>query len=130
MAGREPAEVKRRLLQELEHARVDLITHGQLAREELSPKALVSKSLAQNKVAWIIGGTVAGLLLVRILFPPKIKSDNSGHSYKTGWLSRLFQSVTSTLVKRAATQVASHYLKDSAQNYLTSLFQRPRPPEN
>jgi hypothetical protein len=129
MADRESAEVKRRLLRELDSARVDLQAHGQLAREELSPKALVSKSLAQNKVAWIIAGTAAGLLLVRVLFPPKIKSDNSCYSYKTGWLSRLFQSVTSTVVKRAASQLASHYLKDSAQNYLTSFFQRTRSPE-
>jgi hypothetical protein len=128
MAGRTSAEVKQRLLQELNHARVELQTHSQLAREELSPAALVSKTVAQHKLAWIIGGTVTGLLLIRIILPAKNRSDNSSRPDKTSWLSGIFKSVASTLAKRAATQLASHYLKDSTENYLTSLFQRPGPP--
>jgi hypothetical protein len=128
MASRDSRELKQQLIRQLNEARVDLLAHGQLARHELSPRALVSRSVAQHKFAWVIGSTVAGIALLRILLPPKIRSDNSGRPVRTGLLSSILSTVGSTLAKRAAAQFASSYLKDSAQNYLTSLFQRSGPP--
>jgi hypothetical protein len=123
----DPAAVKARLRQQLDEARVELLAHGQLAKEELSPRALVSRSVEQHKTAWIVGGAMAGLLLIRVLLPPKIRSDNSRRSDKTGLLSGLLNTMVSTLAKRAATHFATRYMQDSAQNYITSLFQRKGP---
>jgi hypothetical protein len=128
MAHRDTAAVKAQLRQQLDSARVELMAHGQLAKEELSPKALVSRSVAEHKTAWIIGAALSGLLLLRVILPPKIRSDNSHRSVKTGLLSGLLNTVVSTLAKRAATQLATRYMQDSAQNYITSFFQRKAPP--
>jgi hypothetical protein len=128
MASPDSRELKKRLLTELNHARVDVLAHGRLAKEELSPRALVSRSVAEHKTAWIVAGAIAGLVLIRVALPPKIRSDNSHRPYRTSWLSGILSTVVTSLAKRAAGQFASSYLKDSAQNYITSLFQRPGPP--
>jgi hypothetical protein len=127
MAGSDSTGLKQALIRELQEARVDLLAHGSIAKEQLHPAALVSRSVAQHKVAWAIGSALAGLAIVRVLFPPKIRSDKTRPPDRTGLLSGVLGSLVQTLAKRAATQLATSYFKESAQGYLTSLFQRSGP---
>ena len=74
------AELKRRVIAELELARADLFKETRRAQVDWNPATLARRSLQKHKVLWLIGGAVTGLILVRLVFPPKIRSDKSGGS--------------------------------------------------
>ena len=74
------SELKRQLLLELDSARAELTHESRLARTEWNPATLARRSLEKHKLAWVIGGVVAGLVIVRLILPPKFRSDKFGGS--------------------------------------------------
>jgi hypothetical protein len=134
MAGREsPAELKLRLVRQLHDARAALSTEASHAREQYRPLAIASRSFASNRLAWVAGGTVAGILLLRILWPSKNGSDISGKSAKTRGFTGLLWSVAQALAQRAVLKYAQDQIQKNFQNgiksTLASLFtgSDPRP---
>jgi hypothetical protein len=117
-------ELKHQLIADLARARGELTTQAQEARLHLAPKALAMRSLQQHKVAWTVGGVVAGILIVRLMLPPKIRSDKWVQSDKKRPVSGGFGAVAYTMVRRAAMNYATKHFKDQAQHYLQSLLKR------
>ena len=118
------AELKRQLVIELDRARTELAHESHLARVAWNPLALVTRSLQKHKLAWAIGGVVAGFLAVRLLLPPKFRSDKFSSSDTKRGSRSLLSSLFMTFAKRAAMNYASTQLRDQLQNYLDSLLKR------
>ncbi len=123
------AEVKRQLVAQLDSARQSLALQSRQAQAQFSPVEVVKRSLAKHRIAWAVGGLVAGLVVVRLLLPAKFRSDKSGHSDKTRGISGLLRGAASSVVRRAAVNFATNHIKDRAQSYLQSLLNRPSEPE-
>lgn len=130
---RDAAEVKRRLLAELEEARSTISREASLAAVELNPSTLVHRSLQKHRWAWIAGGTVAGAVLIRFLLPrknlpaPKFRSDNSDETARKRGVAAVVGGIIFTLVRRAATNYATTHLKEHAKNYVESILNRRDP---
>jgi hypothetical protein len=117
--------LKLQLVQDLQAARHALVQETHLAQVDLRPAALLSRSFAEHRTAWLIGGAVAGILLIRVLLPPKhIRSDkNDQPATKRGFRATI-TSLALSLARRAAMNYATDHFKDTAQNYLDSLLTR------
>ena len=90
------AELKRKIIADLELARADLFIETRRAKADWNPVTLVSRSFHKHKVVWLIGGAVTGLFMVRLLFPPKSRSDKFGGSDKKPRISKIRLRITST----------------------------------
>ena len=124
---RNAAEVKQRLLVELDAARSAISQQVALAQVELNPATLARQSMARHRWAWVAGGTLAGVILIRILLPPKFRSDKSGEIARKRGVSALAMGLVVTLVRRALTNYATTHLRDHAKNYLDSILNRRDP---
>ena len=124
---RDAAEVKRLLLVELDAARSAVTQEVALAQVHLHPATLVRRSLEKHRWAWVAGGAVAGLILIRILLPTKIRSDKSGETARKRGVSVVASGLVFTLVRRAVTNYAAKYLREHAKNYLDSILNRRDP---
>jgi hypothetical protein len=118
------AEVKQQLVAELNRARAELAHESHLARAEWNPLSLAQRSFSKHKLAWIIGGVAAGAIAVRLLLPPKFRSDKFSSSDTKRGSRGLFGSLFMMLARRAAMNFASTHLKDYLQNYLESVLKR------
>ena len=118
------AELKRQLVVQLDQARAELSFESRLASVEWNPAAMVRRSMEKHRIAWLVGGVAAGFLALRLLLPPKFRSDNfSGSDTKRGVKGFAGRMVT-TFAKRAVMNYASTHLKDYLQIYLESLLKR------
>ena len=124
---RDTAEIKRRLIVELDEARCGISHHASLAQEELNPAALVRKNVEKYRWAWIAGGAFAGVILIRVLFPPKFRSDKSGETATKRGVSAMALGLVFTLVRRAATNYATKHFREHAQHYIDSILNRRDP---
>lgn len=129
MARSTPATsaLKRQLVLDLELARASLAEQTRKAQAQFSPFALVQRSVQRHKVAWIIGGIVAGVAIVRLLLPPKFRSDKSGQSDKTRGFTGIMRSLFFTVAQRAAMNYAKTHFKDQARAYFDSFLNRQGP---
>lgn len=118
------AELKRKLIIELDRARVELGHESRMARAEFSPAAMAKRSLVKHKVAWVIGGVVTGVIVIRLLLPPKFRSDKFADSDTKRGFSGMLKGLFMTLARRAATNYATTHLKDHLQHYLESVLKR------
>lgn len=121
------AELKRQLLQELDSARAELTYESRLARTEWNPATLARRSLEKHKLAWIVGGVVTGLVVIRLIFPPKIRSDKFGGSDTKRGFSGMMSGLFFTVARRAAMNFATTHLKDHLQNYIATVLKRQGP---
>ena len=125
------SDLKRQLVEELESARAGLAQETRLAQTHLSPAAIVQRNVEKHKVAWIVGGVVVGVVIVRLLLPPKIRSDKSSQSDKKRGVSGVLRSLAFTVAQRAAMNFAKDHFKDhfkdQARSYLDSLLNRQGP---
>ncbi len=124
---RDAAEVKARLLKELAQARTAISREAALAQAQLSPAVVMRRSLEKHRWAWMAGGVVGGLLLIRILLPPKIRSDNSGETARKRGIAAVLSGLVFDLARRAATQYATTHLRAHAQNYVDTILNRQDP---
>ena len=129
MARSEPAtsDLKRQLVADLERARAGLARETRLAQEQLTPAALVQRSVARHKLAWVIGGVIVGVAVVRLLLPPKFRSDKSAGSDRKRGVSSVLQNLAFTVARTAAMNFAKDHFKDQARSYLDSLLNRKGP---
>ncbi len=127
------AEVKQRLVQQLRETRSELQETATQAKEEYNPVAIVSRSMESHKLLWTAAGVVGGLILIRLVLPPKNRSDISSKSAKTRGFSGLLRGVAFSVAQRAAIQYAQHYLQQSLQtptlskDIVSSVLQSPGP---
>lgn len=130
MARRETAaEIKQRLVAQLQESRLALSMEAEKAREQYSPAALASRSLQKHKIAWIVGGAVAGLVAIRLLLPSKNnRSDISGKTATKRGFSGVLSGIAKTFVQRAALNYAKDHLQAHFKDSLNSLFERPPGP--
>lgn len=125
MPGQEPdrSELKRRLLVDLDRARLALAVHSEETVRQLSPAAMVERSFQKHRVAWIAGAAVAGVLALRFIFSPrasKIERDNFLKSGTKAGLFRLLAAPLFNVGKKAALDFATQYFKNR--------FKQPFPP--
>jgi len=121
------AELKRQIIAELELARSALFTETKRAQADWNPVTLATRSFQKHKVAWIVGGAVTGLIVVRLLFPPKIRSDKFGGSDKKRGFSGFLSGLVFKAARNAAINYATTHFKDQAENYLHSMLNRQAP---
>ncbi len=121
------AELKRKIIADLELARADLFIETRRAKADWNPVTLVSRSFHKHKVVWLIGGAIAGLFMVRLLFPPKIRSDKFGGSDKKRGCSGFLSGLVFKVARNAAINYATTHFKDQAENYLHSMLNRQAP---
>ena len=120
-------ELKRQLVVQLDRARAELAHESRLAKVEWNPAAMMRRSVEKPRLAWIIGGAVAGFIALRMLMPTKFKSDNfAGSDTKRGFRG-LFGKLLTNFARRAAMNYASTHAKDFLQTYLESLLKRQGP---
>lgn len=116
MSGHEPSrsELKRKLLVDLDRARLALTIHSEEAARQLSPTAIVERSFKKHRVVWITSAAVAGAFVVKWLISSpavKIERDNFLKSDRKGTLFRLLAGPLLTVGKKAAFDFATQYFK-------------------
>jgi len=121
------AELKRRVIAELELARAELFKETRRAQVDWNPLTLARRSLQKHKFWWLIGGAVTGLILVRLAFPPKFRSDKSGGSDRKRGFSGIFGGLLFKAARTAAFNYATKHFKDQAETYLHSMLNRQAP---
>lgn len=121
------AEVKQRLVAQLRESRIVLSAEAEKARVQYTPAAIASRSLQNHKVAWIIGGAVAGLVAIRLLLPSKNRSDISGKTATKRGFSGVFGGIVKTFAQRAALNFAKDQIQTHFKDSLNSIFERPGP---
>ncbi len=88
---------KQEALRDLEDARASLAHHATLAAEEWSPRAVIARSIEKHRVLWIGGAVVAGLGLMKLVWPatvPANKRDNFIAGAKNrGWIALLLSTL-------------------------------------
>ena len=130
---RDAAEVKRRLLAELDEARRSIASEASEVAVQLSPATLMHRSLEKHRWAWIAGGTLAGAVLIRFLLPSKkavvtqFRSDNSSETDKKRGVAVVVSGIIFTLVRRAVANYATTHLREHAKNYFESILNRRDP---
>ena len=124
---RDAAEVKRRLIVELDEARHGIAYHAAMAQQELNPATIVRRSVEKHRWVWVAGSAFAGMILIRMLLPPKFRSDKSGETDKKRGVSAVALGLVFSLVRRAVTNHATKLLREHAKNYLESILNRRDP---
>ncbi len=123
---------KQEALRDLDLARSLLGHHLHDAKEEWSPRALATRSFKQHTKAWLIGGTIAGLVVVKALLPgksspPKNKRDKNGASATNRGLAAMLLAPLLGILQTAALNYGRQYLNSYLQKQLSART-RPTPP--
>ena len=131
MPGREQerSELKKRALVDLDRARLGFALHSERAAAELSPAAIVERSIRKHRVAWIVGASAAGLMTLRFILPSASSKNERDNSAKSGTKGRLFGLLTASLIaagRKAAITYATKYF----QNHIKQSFQASAHPED
>lgn len=66
---------KQQVLRDLEEARASMALHATLVAEEWSPSALVARSFTKHRTFWIGGAALAGLALMKLVWPASESDD-------------------------------------------------------
>ena len=117
MSGNElsRSELKRKLLIDLDRARLALSIHSEEAARQLSPASIVERSFKKHRVIWIASAAVAGAIAVKWLFSSptvKIERDNFLKSDRKSTLFRLLAGPLLTVGKKAAFDFATQYFRN------------------
>lgn len=62
---------KQRILEDLDRARKALAGNLHTVSTSLAPKALLSRSMANHRIWWVVGAAVVGLITVRMVLPKR-----------------------------------------------------------
>lgn len=119
------AELKRQAIADLGRARILLAHHTERATAEYSPMAIVERSFRRHRLAWIIGGSAAGLLLARIVFA-SLGSKNERDKISKSGTNRTLSGLLSGIIASSVRRSAFSYLQKHLQHYLKQHFQ-PQP---
>ncbi len=91
MARQQQAQLtpKEQALQDLEAARVSLAHHATLVAEEWSPRAVIARSIGKHRALWIGGAALAGLALVKFVWPNNQRDNLTATAKNRGLLALL-----------------------------------------
>ena len=115
--------LKQQLIRELAIARGQVAEEAVRTRAELRPMAIASRSFTAHTGWWVAGGVVAGLILVRIAFPPKIRSDISHKSARTRGISGWLRTAVMGYMQKAALSYAANHIPEKFTQSLTDRLQ-------
>ncbi len=134
---RDTAEVKRQLMEELDLARHGITRELALVQVQLNPARIARRSMEKHRWAWVGGGVLAGVILVRLLLPPRsrsvnfeasnFRSDKSGETARKRGVSAAVTGVVFNLIRRAATNFAVKQFREHALNYVDTILKRRDP---
>lgn len=105
---------KQQALRDLEDARASLAHHAAHAVEEWSPRALITRSVEKHRPLWIGAAAVAGLAVLKAVWPSRSASHHHEGSLSGAQRSGLFALLLSPLLGLA---------RKSLLTYGTQLFQ-------
>ena len=112
---------KEQALRDLAEARGVLGEHFHQAKAEWRPSVMVKHSMQTHRWVWVAAAGVTGMLLVRIMMPPKqppkrikIERDKSTSSATKGGLGALILTAVLGLARQSAIKYGTKY----AQTYL------------
>ena len=114
---------KQLALRDLEDARASLAHHAAHAVEEWSPKAILTRSVEKHRAIWIGAAAVAGLAVLKAIWPSRGSSHYSEGSLSGAKRSGLFALLLSPLLALARKSVMSY----GTQWLQTYLHQRISP---
>jgi hypothetical protein len=119
---------KQQALRDLDEARAQLGVHIHLASEEWNPRLLLRQSMQKHLWAWAAAAGVGGLLLWRVILPPRSRKndrDISGASdTKKGFMALLTLPLLG-MARQAAMKYGTQFL----QSYLTNKFSQHAAPK-
>lgn len=134
------AELKRQLTAELEAARHAISREVALVQVQLNPARIAKRSMEKHRWAWVGGGVLAGVILVRLLLPPRsrtinfeasnFRSDKSGETARKRGVSAVAMGLVFNLIRRAATNYAVKHFREHALNYVDTILKRHGPPDS
>jgi hypothetical protein len=105
---------KQQALRDLEEARGSLAYHASHAAEEWSPKALITRSVEKHRALWIGAASVAGLAVLKAVWPSRGAAQRHAGSLSGAQRSGLFALLLSPLLGLA---------RKSLLNYGTQIFE-------
>lgn len=105
---------KQQALRDLEDARASLAHHAAHAVEEWSPRALITRSVEKHRALWIGAAAVAGLAVLKAVWPSQGSTRHHEGSLSGAQRSGLFALLLSPLLGLA---------RKSLMNYGTQLFE-------
>jgi sensor c-di-GMP phosphodiesterase-like protein len=105
---------KQQALRDLEYARASLAHHAVHAAEEWSPKAILTRSVEKHRALWIGGAAVAGLAVLKAVWPSRRTHLQPEPSLSGAQRSGLFALLLSPLLGLA---------RKSLMNYGSQMFQ-------
>jgi len=105
---------KQQALRDLEDARASLAHHAAHAVEEWSPRAVITRSVEKHRALWIGGAAVAGLAVLKVVWPSRGPARYPEASLSGAQRSGLFALLLSPLLGLA---------RKSLMNYGTQLFE-------
>jgi hypothetical protein len=114
---------KQQALRDLEDARASLAHHAAHAVEEWSPKAIFTRSLEKHRAVWIGAAAVAGLAVLKVVWPSRGTSHHSEGSLSGAKRSGLLALLLSPLLGLARKSAMNY----GAQWFETYLRQRISP---
>lgn len=119
---------KQQALRDLDEARVQLGVHIHLATEEWNPRLILRQSMQRHLWAWVTAAGLGGLLLWRVLMPPrpgKFDRDiSSASDTKKGFMALLTLPLLG-MARQAAMKYGTQFL----QSYLTNKFSQRAAPK-
>jgi len=114
---------KQQALRDLEDARASLAHHAAHAVEEWSPRAILTRSVEKHRAVWIGAAAIAGLALLKAVWPSGHSIHHPEGSLSGAKRSGLFALLLSPLLALARKSVMSY----GTQWFETYLRQRISP---
>ncbi len=118
------AELKRQAVADLARSRILLAHHTERATAEFSPMAIVERSFRRHRLAWIIGGSAAGLMLARLALTALSGKNERDKNSKSG-TNRTLSGLLSGMIASSARRAALSFLQKHLQNTIKQHFQPP-----
>lgn len=119
-------ELKRQAIVDMERARAALSYHTGRASVEFSPVAVLKRSFHKHRLAWVIGGAAAGLLVARKIFAARAARQEENDGRETRAQRSLSQVLAGSLFA-AARKAAIAYAGKFVQDYIKHRIHPPQP---
>ena len=119
---------KQQAVHDLEHARASLAHHAAHAAEEWSPRAIFTRSVEKHRAVWIGVAAIAGLAVLKSVWPWRGAHHPSNDSFNSVKRSGLMALLLSPLLALARKSLLSY----GSQWFETYLHQKisPNAPES
>lgn len=113
--AQEQRELKRQAIVDMERARAALSHHSGRASAEFSPVAVLKRSFHRHRLAWVIGGAVAGLVVAGKILAARAgrkEEDDGGETRAHRSLSQVLTGSLFAAARKAAIAYAGKFVQD------------------